>query len=185
MDDPATGSFSDTGRMTTPRANHTATLLLNGKVLITGGDLNGGRVARTAEIYDPATGLFSKITPQMSTTRSKHTATLLPNGKVLVVGGPSADIYDPTAVTFTVTPNNTGDRSSHVAVALADGTVLITGGYVRKDAASDAWIYNPFNWEFYPPGFADEGGARQPSDDPPPRRSSPCFWRVYGNQPAG
>src|SRR5690242_7205225 len=140
--DPATGGFSDTGKMTTPRANHTATLLLSGKVLITGGDLNGGRVARTAEIYDPATGKFSKITPQMSTPRSKHTANLLPDGKVLIVGGPSADVYDPTASTFTVTPNNTGDRSSHIAVNLANGTILITGGYIKKNAASDAWIYN-------------------------------------------
>lgn len=146
--DPATGAFATTGRMTTPRSNHTATLLTNGRVLITGGDLNGGRVARTAEIYDPATGTFAKIAPQMSTARSKHTASLLPNGNVLIVGGPSADIYDPNAVTFTVTPNNTGDRSSHAAVSLADGTVLITGGYIRKNAMSDAWLYNPSTGNF-------------------------------------
>src|SRR5262245_50536210 len=50
----APGAFTSTGTMTTARAGHTATLLLNGKVLIVGGDKAG-----TAELYDPATGTFT------------------------------------------------------------------------------------------------------------------------------
>src|SRR5215831_17283781 len=47
------GTFTATGDMTTARVGHTATLLLDGRVLIVGGDKTG-----TAELYDPATGTF-------------------------------------------------------------------------------------------------------------------------------
>jgi len=40
--------------MTTARYAHTATLLLNGKVLVSGGTNSAGNVS-TAELYDPAT----------------------------------------------------------------------------------------------------------------------------------
>jgi hypothetical protein len=47
--DPATGKFVKTGSMRTPRAGNTATVLLDGRVLITGGDTTG----LTAELYQP------------------------------------------------------------------------------------------------------------------------------------
>jgi hypothetical protein len=47
---PANGSFTPTGDMTTPRAYHTATILKNGTVLVTGGDKGSGALA-TAELY--------------------------------------------------------------------------------------------------------------------------------------
>jgi large repetitive protein len=47
--DPKTGKFVLTGSMGTPRAAHNATLLLDGRVLITGGDKTG----LTAELYQP------------------------------------------------------------------------------------------------------------------------------------
>src|SRR5262249_12374405 len=59
----------------------------NGKVLVAGG-INFSNTLSSAELYDPATGLWT-ATGSMTTVRVGHTATLLPNGKVLVAGGAS------------------------------------------------------------------------------------------------
>ena len=80
--DPATGSFSATGRMGVAREEFNATLLLNGTVLVTGGGDS------TAELYDPSTGYFSPAAT-MEASRIGHSATLLPDGTVLVAGGGS------------------------------------------------------------------------------------------------
>jgi hypothetical protein len=61
--DPRTGTFSATGSMTTPRDAHTATLLLDGRVLITGGDDRFRHPIASAELYDPTTGTFSPTGP--------------------------------------------------------------------------------------------------------------------------
>src|SRR5258708_14595908 len=72
--------------MTTPRDLATATVLPNGKVLVVGGYDATGATLASAELYDPATGVFT-ATGSMSVPRQEHTATLLPNGKVLIAGG--------------------------------------------------------------------------------------------------
>jgi hypothetical protein len=52
--DPTTGKFTRTGSMSHPRSGATATLLLDGRVLITGGDTGTGLTADlTAELYQP------------------------------------------------------------------------------------------------------------------------------------
>lgn len=80
--------------------SHTATLLPNCKVLVAGGvgGLIPPVVARNfAELYDPATGVWS-ITGNLNLARSSHTATLLPDGKVLAAAGAaaftSAELFD-------------------------------------------------------------------------------------------
>ena len=97
------GFVSEPGILTTGRYDHTATLLANGKVLVTGGYISGGATPLiTAELYDPATKGWTAA-GSMSVTRGSHTATLLANGKVLVTGGQvggvgivaTAELYDP------------------------------------------------------------------------------------------
>jgi MYXO-CTERM domain-containing protein len=158
--DPAADTFSPTtGPMSTPRQNHTATLLPGGKVLIAGGfpPFTTNSALPSAELYDPATGTFSP-TGSMSVPRGSHTATPLAGGAVLIVGGSTpgatvpvavagAEIYDPTAGTFTtVNPMGTA-RTRHAAAPLKTGKVLVVGG---KDATNfaTAEIYDPGtgNW---------------------------------------
>jgi hypothetical protein len=120
--------------MTVGRANHTATMLPNGLVLIAGGTSNGGQSLASAELYDPSAGNFTAIAG-MTVARSYHTATMLPNGLVLIAGGRgnrsfgmTAELYDPRGGTFTATSNMVAERSYHTATMLPNGLVLIAGG---------------------------------------------------------
>ena len=57
--DPDTGTWSATGKMVTPRYNHTATLLPDGRVLVSGGDVPPDHATDSAELYDPDTGSWT------------------------------------------------------------------------------------------------------------------------------
>jgi len=140
--------FKVTGSMGASRANHTATLLNSGMVLITGG-INSTALA-TAELFDPSSGTFS-ATSSMATARTNHTATLLASGKVLVAGGcdysgncvSSAELYDPATGSFAATGNLGTARGGHTATLLQNGKVLIAGG---NTAAAE--LYDPVNGTF-------------------------------------
>src|SRR4029077_19122020 len=87
--DPATGTWAATASMGTPRLSPAAVMLPDGRVLVTGGRMNGGLASErlsSAEQYDPVSGTWT-ATKDMSVARSGHPATLLPDGHVLVAGG--------------------------------------------------------------------------------------------------
>ncbi len=83
-------------QMTNGRNRHTATLLIDGTVLVTGGDNSGAQ--SSSEIYTSSTNLWSSV-GNLNTARCDHAATLLNTGKVLVAGGrgvsvlSSAELY--------------------------------------------------------------------------------------------
>ena len=109
--DPSTRRFSATGSMSMPRTSHTATLLPDGRVLITGGNASGlSGAAATAELYDPATGRFARR-GQMSAPRFGHSATLLKSGKVLIAGGNPDSAYPATATAELYDPVDRGVQS--------------------------------------------------------------------------
>jgi hypothetical protein len=148
--DPATGTFSPSGGMATARGGHTATLLQDGRVLVTGGFMTAGpaaTVASSAELYDPSTGMFTSA-GKMTTTREEHTATLLMGGQVLIAGGATAsevlaaaELYDPAMGMFMATESMTMPRTGHSATMLQDSTVLISGGD-EFDASFIPWYSN-------------------------------------------
>ena len=115
------------------RSYHTATLLLNGKVLV-GGGWNGSNLD-TAEIFNPDSGNWT-LTGNLSTGHYSQTASLLPNGKVLIAGGwigsspsSSVEIFDPDSGigTWSATGSLLNPRALHRATLLPNGTVLVSG----------------------------------------------------------
>jgi hypothetical protein len=157
--DPATGLFSSTGNMVTPRVGQTATLLGNGDVLIAGGwNASQNASIAGAELYQPATGAFTS-TGSMNSPRAGHTATLLPDGKVLIAGGAqdrtlvssdTAEIYDPATGSFLATGSMAEKRCSHTATLLPNGTVLIAGG-----GSVVTEIYDPSTGSFVLSGLTE------------------------------
>jgi N-acetylneuraminic acid mutarotase len=152
--DPATGSWTATGSMGTPRTDHTATLLPDGKVLVAGGSattpigVDAAPAIASAELYDPVSGSWT-ATATMTSPRAGQTATLLRDGKVLVAGGSgpgrvgdwhfptlaSAELYDPATGTWIATGQLATSRSRHSAALLDDGRVLVVGGSTSVDNA--------------------------------------------------
>ena len=148
--------------MNEPRNGHSATLLPNGKVLITGGWSHNARSA-TAELYDPQTGKF-EYTGSMMAPRQGFTATLLMNGQVLIAGGdsarntpqPTAELYDPATNKFIPTGDMVHGRVIHTATLLEDGRVLLIGGTSAGDnILSSAEIYDPDTGQFTLTGSAN------------------------------
>lgn len=139
----AQGRVVAAGQLTVARAQHTATLLADGRVLVVGGrGVDGLTALASAELFDPRTRRWSRAAP-LHFGRAQHTATRLADGRVLVTGGvapastgddarfvalASAEVYEPRRNTWTELAPMADARASHTATLLPDGSVLVVGG---------------------------------------------------------
>jgi hypothetical protein len=178
---PASGTFAaltaspdrrDGG--TGPTAAYTATLLIDGRVLIAGGiDPANNQALATAQVFDPIADRFVP-TGLLTDARTGQSATRLEDGRVLLAGGADADnglplssaeLYDPTTGTFATTGGMATPRENHTATLLRDGRVLVVGG--DQDCFRDlckvvdtSEIYDPATGRFNQaakPHFGREG----------------------------
>jgi N-acetylneuraminic acid mutarotase len=133
--DPIAGTWSYTVGNLQGRCQHRATLLTNGKVLLTGGT-DGEATLFSAELYDPATRTFASNPPSPQLyARSLHSATLLPSGQVLLAAGESpshnatAELSNSDGTWTATTPLPVVIWSNHTATLLPNGQVLVAGGW--------------------------------------------------------
>ncbi|HKP03895.1 MAG TPA: kelch repeat-containing protein [Chthoniobacterales bacterium] len=151
--DPATGTWTATGSLAGGRSGHTATLLPSGKVLVVGGVTTepSYREIATAELYDPASGVWT-ATGSLTAERSGHTATLLPGGKVLVAGGGNGssgwlsrvELFDPASGTWAPAGSLVNPRFEPTATLLPSGKVLfVSDGFSQFSPPINAELYDP------------------------------------------
>jgi hypothetical protein len=140
--------FIATGSPFVDRRDHTATLLADGRVLVTGGrtqDLDDGRppdALSSAEVFDPRSGRFQRV-GDMARPRVRSAAVRLPDGRVLVVGGDvsmnpwgnevplTAEVFDPATASFTQLEGRIAWGRSACDVDLAllgDGRAVLLAG---------------------------------------------------------
>jgi hypothetical protein len=161
---PATGRFAITGSMLSARANHTATLLEDGRVLIVGG-WNGHAPDAPddppwdpliAELFDPRSGLFQAAASSSTTRAGPSMAVRLPDGDVAIVGGVTdpqnihnlpttpkyAEIYDVAGQLFTpMTCPRVGEAGS--MTLLGNGLLLFVGGISHDELVRSATLLEP------------------------------------------
>ncbi|HYO69758.1 MAG TPA: Ig-like domain-containing protein [Archangium sp.] len=143
-----------TGAMAASRYNFSTTVLADGRVLVAGGTGSSGLLS-SAEIYDPATGVFSTAATLYDGVRTQHAAVRLNNGRVLVVGGRDAAAqktqalsYNPADGFWRTHGNLLTGRTGHTATLLPDGRVLVTGGYSGYDHLATCELFNPSTGTF-------------------------------------
>jgi len=171
--------------MAQARAGHGASLMGNGKVLVTGGlsaldlanplSLFTGLLV-TTEVFDPATNLFS-AGPNMLEARALHTSTTLTSGQVLVAGGisllPIVNIPTVSATAYRFNPATnsfgfpaffSGARFLHTATALDNGRVLLVGGlnldlttFLTTGQVTDIAITTRTDCQVYSPAIGSFG----------------------------
>jgi hypothetical protein len=146
--------FVSIGNMATARSEHTATLLLDGRVLVAGGTRDS---AHSAELFVQASGGFAPTSGAMVQVRTGHTATLLQDGRVLIVGGGdangnvynTAELFDPLTQDFSPRGDLNQARTGATATLLVSGKVLIAGGQDSGGTSlSSAELYDPSTGTF-------------------------------------
>jgi|GEM_PF-1456651 len=142
-----------TGAMHEPRMFHQASVLQDGRVLITGGVNNpSAPMLASTEIYDPATGTFQQSAPMKAGTRD-HAAITLKDGRVLVVGGMNdsgsasfAEFFDPAKGMWLATGEMNTYFSRAMARLLPDGRVMVVDH--GESGGHHAEIYDPVTGTF-------------------------------------
>lgn len=145
--DPVTDTWAPTGGGPVYRQMPHLTLLPDGAVLVTGGtnDPDEVMVARGADLYSPATGVWN-ATGNPYVQRDAVAPTILANGGVLLTGGYSSldsasiyfnfrsavlrscEVYE-SGGTWRLVGDLNEVRAYHTATSLLDGRVLVAGGW--------------------------------------------------------
>lgn len=159
--DPATGKWSPTAPMASPRGGYMSATLPDGRILVIGSAYTEFRagsagtasttsgVSASCELFDPTTESWSDAGTAIE-ARLWGKAISLEDGRVLVLGGLSrggngpasstAEIWDPGTKRFSVAAPMKTARYRLAATRLDSGKVLVAGG---NDASASTEVYDP------------------------------------------
>jgi MYXO-CTERM domain-containing protein len=163
--DPQTVSWSPGPPLSAPRRGHAAARLMDGSVLIVGGE------SAAVELFSAAPDRLLSL-PGLGATRSDHTLTAVSGNKAVLVGGlgsggaakhfDAVHVFDGATRTWdTIDSTLNTARRGHLATLLATGRILISGGRDQSSALASLELSKPYGAP-RPPGDA---GARDGDGD--------------------
>ncbi len=144
---PSTNTWALTTPMILEHAQHTATALSNGLVLVAGGDT---ATNKACEVFNPSNGNWVR-TADLLSPRQGHLAVLLQNGTVLVagnasVGTTSSEIFDPRPVSTPLTLSvHSGARTTLPLSSNAIGTSPVM---TIESPPSHGFIFGGANFDY-------------------------------------
>jgi len=159
--DPVADRWSAAGYSEHVHHGHASVLLADGRVLLTGGNLDGGldgEADRVTELFDPGSGSWTASWPA-PLGRDQHTATVLPSGAILLVGGMRSAgggftrrpaVVAPDLTRWVATDPQPTEVIFHAATALEDGRVLVTGGDIERSRTTQAILFDPVTMRWRP-----------------------------------
>lgn len=146
---PRQYSFHKLPDMNFARYHHSAILLNDGRVYITGG-ISGAEGQKSAEAYNPRTNKFERLS-DLHIAKKEPTLLKLKDGKVFIFGenlttdyknrASSAEIYDPKADKYELLKGFNKYRQDYYTVLLNDGNILIPGNY-SYDFKTPSYVKN-------------------------------------------
>ena len=140
------------GKINEDRSWHTATKLLDERILISGGFGKRFKVLKSVEIYDPVSGEW-EVVADMNFPRAEHSAVLLQDGRILVTGGRdenyaptfSSEIFDPETGLWEIYEDMARQRHKHISLVQDDGSVILVAGSGPSRSLSDVELIDPIN----------------------------------------
>ncbi|MBZ4421381.1 galactose oxidase-like domain-containing protein [Myxococcus sp. RHSTA-1-4] len=178
-----------TGAMSRGRRQQNATILPDGKVLVTGGSGGSGFdnksvPVRAAELWDPATGRWTVLASESRYRGYHSTALLLPDGRVLSAGGrgeKSAQVYSPPYLFKGARPSlSTAPASveygATFTVGTPDAASLARVTLVRLSSVTHS---NNMEQRFVPLAFTVASGGVSVTAPADSRRAPPGYYLLF------
>jgi hypothetical protein len=131
-----------------PRAQHSATALPGGRLLVAGGFDAQGRALASVELWDAKAWRWQAL-PPLQQARHAHSAVALKDGRVMVFGGlderqqalRSVEVFDPAQQRWQDGPELPLPLALPGAAVLAGGQVLVAGGAWLESTGSVPWAW--------------------------------------------